>query len=218
MIGFLLEQALRNQLPDRTIATLLTSVLVDRDDPALTRPTKFVGPVYSHVEAGALATTQGWSFARDGEKLRRVVPSPDPRSILEIEAVRVLIEAGVLVICGGGGGVPVVRHDGRIEGVEGVVDKDLTSALLAERIHAERLLLLTDVSGVMRGWNTPRVQTIRQVAVSELRAAQLPAGSMGPKAEAACRFVEHTGKTAVIGALSDAAAMLAGEAGTVVVP
>ncbi len=219
MIGFLLEQALRSRLPDKCVATLLTSVLIDPADPGLKRPTKPVGPVYRETVARALAILRGWSITQDGDGYRRVVASPAPQEILELKAIRALTEADVLLICAGGGGVPLVRQpDGELLSIDGVVDKDRTSALLAENIQADVLLLLTDVSAVVHDWNTPLAQEIRQATVSELRALRLPEGSMGPKVEAACRFVERTGGRAVIGALSDAAAMLEGNAGTQVLP
>jgi len=219
MIGFLLEQALRSRLPDHCVATLLTSVLVDAADPNLAHPSKPVGPVYREAIARPLALLRGWTIAPDGDGYRRVVPSPTPQEILELKAIRALIAAGVLLICAGGGGVPLVRRaDGELTDIDGVVDKDLTSALLAENVGADVLLLLTDVRAVMRDWNTPAAGEMREATVAELRALRLAEGSMGPKAEAACRFVERTGGRAVIGALSDAAAMLAGRAGTLVLP
>ena len=215
MIGFLLEQALRSRLPERSVATLLTSVLVEPDDPGLARPTKPVGPVYREAVARSLGILRGWTVTRDGDGYRRVVASPQPQEILELRAIRAVIDAGVLLICAGGGGVPMVRRpDGELISVDGVVDKDLTSALLAKDLQADVLLLLTDVSSVVRDWNTPQAQPIGQATVAELRALHLAEGSMGPKAEAACRFVERCGGRAVIGALSDAAAMLDGSAGT----
>ena len=219
MIGFLLEQALRNALDGRTVATLLTSVLVDADDPAFQAPTKPVGPAYPEDVARELAQARGWHIARDGAAFRRVVPSPRPLAILELEAIRILVEAGVLVICAGGGGVPVVRRaDGALDGVEGVVDKDRTAALLAEALGADRLLLLTDVANVYAGWGTAAARPIGETSVSELRRLAFEPGSMGPKVEAACRFAERTGRPASIGALVDAPEILAGRAGTTVRP
>jgi len=219
MIGFLLEQALRSRLPDACVATLLTSVLVDQDDPGLTHPTKPVGPVYRESVARALSLLRGWPIVQDGEGFRRVVASPEPAQILELKAITALVDAGVLLICAGGGGVPMVRQpDGELVSVDAVVDKDLTSALLAENLAADALLLLTDVSEVVRDWGTPEAKPIREARVAELRALNFEAGSMAPKVVAACRFVEHTGRLAAIGALSDAPAMLSGAAGTIVRP
>lgn len=217
MIGFMLEQALRNALPEAAVATILTSVLVDQNDPALASPSKPVGPVYSEPVARRLAAERGWTVAPDGDAFRRVVPSPEPRSILELPAIGLLIKSGVLVICAGGGGVPVVRtQDGRLSGVEGVVDKDLTAGLLAESLRADRLLLLTDVPAVFAGWGTRNEKRIDRATPATLRAMNFAAGSMGPKINAACRFVERTNGTAAIGALSDASLLLAGRSGTLI--
>lgn len=217
MIGFLLEQALRHNLPDRPIASLLTTVLVDAADPAFASPEKPIGPVYSASRARMLARAKGWTIAPDGAGFRRSVPSPLPLRILELEAIRVLVEAGVLVICAGGGGVPVIgRADGGFEGVEGVVDKDRTSALLARNLGAERLLLLTDVEGVYRDWGTPMAALISKATPAELRGLSLAAGSMGPKVGAACDFVERTGHVAMIGSLDRAQDVAVVRSGTIV--
>lgn len=217
LIGFLLEQALRVFLADRPIASLLTTVLVDAADPAFARPEKPVGPLYDAATAGRLGPTKGWAIVPDGSGFRRVVPSPRPLRVLEAEPIRVLVDAGVLVICAGGGGVPVVeRPGGGFEGVEGVVDKDRTSALVATELGAERLVLLTDVEGVFRGWGTPNAALIREATPSELRSLALAPGSMGPKIEAACDFVERTGHMAVIGSLDRAVGVAAGQGGTII--
>jgi len=210
-----MSSALRNRLPEREIATLLTETVVDRDDPAFAEPTKPIGPVYSVAEAARLQAERGWTLGRDGDGRRRLVPSPEPRAISELRPLRLLVEAGVLVICAGGGGIPVaVGADGRMRGVEGVVDKDLTAALLARRLEADLLLMLTDVDAVHLGWGTDRDHPLREVEAKELRAIDFASGSMGPKVEAACRFVEATGKVAAIGALGEAAHIVRGEAGT----
>jgi carbamate kinase len=215
MIGYLIEQELRCRLPGRDVVTLLTQTEVDPDDPAFTNPTKPIGPVYAREEAEALAAARRWHVAADGAGWRRVVPSPEPRRILEIGAIRALIAAGALVVCAGGGGIPVVvTASGGIRGVEAVVDKDLATALLAREISADALLLLTDVDAVYRDWNAGRRQPLAQTTTSELRSLDLDVGSMGPKVEAACRFVETGGAMAGIGALRDAAAILAGTRGT----
>ncbi|MGE0057268.1 MAG: carbamate kinase [Dehalococcoidia bacterium] len=217
MIGYMLEQALRNEMPGRPLATLLTSVLVDPADPAFEKPAKPVGPTYPQDVARRLAAERGWQVAPTAGGFRRVVASPEPMALLEIDAVRVLVDAGVLVICAGGGGVPVVETaDGRLEGVSAVVDKDLSSARLAESILADRLLLLTDVPCVYEAWGTPDAWPLSRVSVSDLRTKSFAAGSMGPKVEAACQFVERTGGEAVIGALDDAMDLLRGLAGTTV--
>jgi carbamate kinase len=213
MIGYILEQEFRNALPGREVATLLTQVAVDPKDPAFARPTKPIGPVYAEGEARRLAAAHGWTIAPDGAGFRRVVPSPEPLRILELATIRMLIDANLLVICTGGGGIPVAINGGVLSGVEAVIDKDLAAARLAEDIEAEMLILLTDVPGVLRDVTRPD-SVIGQVQPADLRSMDLPAGSMGPKAEAACRFVERTGGRAAIGALEDAAALAAGTAGT----
>jgi carbamate kinase len=218
MIGYLIEQALANELPEREIATLLTQVEVDPSDPAFGKPTKPIGPVYDEAEAQVLAARTGWTLVRDGRGFRRAVPSPDPRRIREINTIRLLVRAGTLVICAGGGGIPVVTGaDGAIRGVEAVIDKDLSAALLAEEIGADALLLLTDVKAVWSRWPQSTGEPIRRSRPAALRALSLDPGSMGPKVEAACRFVERTGRTAAIGAMEQADAVLAGTAGTTVV-
>jgi carbamate kinase len=217
MIGYLLEQALRNELPGRPVATLLTQIVVDPKDQAFSRPSKPIGPVYSEADARRLAAERGWTIAPDGESFRRVVASPEPLQVVELEAIRLLVAAGVLVICAGGGGIPVIVDDaGALFGVEAVIDKDLSAALLAQLLEADALLMLTDVAAVERGWGTSEAAPIRQATPAELRTLSFASGSMAPKVEAACRFVEAGGRLAAIGALDDAAAILRGEAGTVV--
>lgn len=217
MIGYLLAEALHDELPDRQVASLLTQVVVDRDDLAFAHPTKFIGPVYDATEARRLAEERGWSVASDGDHWRRVVPSPEPRAIIEVPTIALLVEAGVLVICAGGGGVPVVvTSEGATHGIEAVVDKDLTAALLAEQLEADALLLLTDVAAVMTDWRTPGERPLAAATPRALRSLEFAPGSMAPKVEAACRFAERTGGTAYIGALEDAALIVAGVAGTLV--
>ncbi len=220
MIGYMIEQELGNLLPvERPFATILTMVEVDRDDPAFQNPTKPIGPVYTEDEAHALATERGWTVAPDGDDWRRVVPSPLPKRVFEIRPVRWLLEHNVVVICSGGGGIPTAYDDQRkLHGVEAVIDKDRASALLAEEVGADCLILATDVDAVYRGWGTPEERPIRHASPADLRHQDFPSGSMGPKVEAACTFVENTGRKATIGALEDIAKMLAGEAGTVIEP
>jgi carbamate kinase len=218
MIGYLLAQELRNELPGARVATLLTQVEVDAGDSAFRRPTKPVGPLYSRAQAEALAKARGWSVAADGDGFRRVVPSPWPLRVLEIDTLRLLVDAGTVVVCAGGGGIPVVFDPfGRVHGVEAVIDKDRSTALVAEQLDADALLLLTDTPGLFVGWGTPSARRLERVTPAELLALALPEGSMGPKAEAAAGFVERTGGDAAIGALEDAVAILRGEAGTRVV-
>jgi carbamate kinase len=217
MIGYLLEQGLDNALPGRETCTLLTQVVVDSDDAGFDRPTKPVGPVYGRDEALRLSGERGWSVATENGGWRRVVPSPEPRRIVELRAIRLLVEAGVIVVCVGGGGVPVVMDGaGSLVGVEAVIDKDLAAALLATELEADALLLLTDVNAVEARHGEPDAHPLGRATPSELRELELAAGSMGPKAEAAARFVEATGGLAAIGSLEDAAAVLTGDAGTLV--
>jgi carbamate kinase len=216
MIGYWLVQALQNAVPGRQVACLVSRTLVRGDDPAFAEPAKFVGPVYDEEQARALAAAHGWEIRRDGARWRRVVPSPEPAELLDLPAIRLLLGSGAIVVCAGGGGVPVVASDGGLRGVEAVVDKDLTTSLLARQLDADALLLLTDVAAVQDGHGTPQARPIRRATPAELRQRDFPAGSMGPKIDAACRFAEATGKPAAIGRLSDARALLTGEAGTLV--
>jgi carbamate kinase len=219
MIGYVLEQELENQLPGRGVVTILTQIVVDPADPAFTTPTKPIGPVYTEEQARTLADELGWAIAPDNEHFRRVVASPQPLRIVELTAIRLLVDAGALVVCAGGGGIPVmVDEHGFLRGVEAVIDKDLAGELLARSLDADYLLMLTDVEAVVAGWGEQDARPIRRATPEELRRRQFAAGSMGPKVDAACRFVEATGGTAGIGALQDAAAIVAGTAGTTVSP
>jgi carbamate kinase len=221
MIGYLIEQELGNLLPAEVpFATILTMIEVDANDPAFDDPTKFVGPIYDDPEAERLAAEKSWVFKRDGEHLRRVVPSPPPKRIFEIRPIRWLLEHDVLVICAGGGGIPTTWVAGRertLTGVEAVIDKDLASELLAREVDADLFVMATDVDGVYDGWGTPQQRRLDRVTPEELRAMDFAAGSMGPKVDAAARFVEATGKRAAIGALADIEQIVAGHAGTSVV-
>jgi len=217
MIGYLIEQELANALPGREIATLLTQVEVDPDDNAFAAPTKPIGPVYRAADAQRLAAERRWTLMPDGDGYRRAVPSPAPLRIREINTIKLLVRAGVVVICAGGGGIPVVTTaGGGVRGVEAVIDKDLSAALLAQEIAADALLLLTDVPAVWSKWPKSEGHAIGRTTPGELRGMTFPAGTMGPKVEAACRFVERTGRMAAIGAMEDAADILAGKAGTIV--
>ncbi len=214
LVGYLLQQALRNAAPGLEVVTLLTQVVVAADDPAFARPTKPIGRVYPDEAAVRAAGGATWHLAPDGDGVRRVVPSPVPQRVVELAVVRTLVEAGVVVVAAGGGGIPVVEHaDGSLHGVEAVIDKDLASALLAREFGAHRLLLVTDVDAVYRDWGTPAATPMDEATPDELRTMSLATGSMGPKVEAACRFAE-SGGTAVIGALDDLAGLLAGTSGT----
>ena len=226
MIGYLIEQELKSLLLERTLATLLTMVEVDLDDPAFDNPTKPIGPLYDDREAERIRRDKGWVLARDGALWRRVVPSPRPKAVLEIQAIRWLLEHGATVICAGGGGIPTIRlEDGRLEGVEAVIDKDRASGLLADEVDADVLLLATDVDAVYRDWGDPASEPVRRATPAELSEYDFDPGSMGPKVEAACRFVERRQGSdtpleprAVIGALADLEAMLEGTAGTQITP
>ncbi len=216
MIGYWLVQAL-DGVAGKRAACLLCRTLVKPDDPAFGQPAKFVGQVYDEATARRLAAEHGWQVRPDGASWRRVVASPEPAEILELDTIKLLASRGVTVICAGGGGIPVVPGcAGQYCGVEAVVDKDLTAALLAEAVGADALLLLTDVEAVLDGFGTAHPRPLRRVTPGELRAHSFPAGSMGPKVEAACRFAELTGGLAAIGRLDDAAALLSGQAGTAV--
>ncbi|MCG6970982.1 MAG: carbamate kinase [Gammaproteobacteria bacterium] len=220
MIGYLIEQELSNELPEKIpCATLLTQIEVDPGDPAFQHPSKPIGPVYSKNEADNLAKTQDWSMAPDGEHYRRIVPSPRPVRIFEINVIRMLLQQGVVVICAGGGGIPIVcRADGSLVGVEAVIDKDLASSLLARELKADFLLMLTDMEAVYTHWNQSNAKALKHIAPQQLRQYSFAPGSMAPKVEAACEFVETTGGIAGIGRLQDAAAILRGEAGTLITP
>jgi carbamate kinase len=219
MIGYWLLQALQNALPGRQVAAVVNQTLVSAADPAFGKPTKFVGPVYDEATARRMSAERGWSVAQDGSNWRRVVPSPQPQRIVETRIVRLLLTSGAIVVCAGGGGVPVIRNEaGKLQGVEAVVDKDLATTVLAMSLEADALLLLTDVQAVVRGYGTPDAEPILRATPGALRREKFPAGSMGPKVDAVCRFVETTGDLAAIGALTDAPLILAGKAGTVVTP
>jgi carbamate kinase len=219
MIGYWLIQALAAAVPGTAIGCLVCQTLVDAGDPAFASPSKFVGPVYDEAQALSLAHERGWIFRRDGAAWRRVVPSPEPREIVELPLIRMLVDSGALIVCAGGGGVPVTADaSGALRGVEAVVDKDLTAALLARAVQADALLLLTDVEAVVDGYGTPAARPVSRATPGQLRALALPAGSMGPKVEAACRFAETTGKLAAIGRLDQAGLLLTGAAGTTCLP
>jgi carbamate kinase len=221
MIGYLIQQELRSLLPTETqVATLLTMIVVDAGDPAFASPTKFVGPVYTKETADKLAADKGWAFRQDGDAWRRVVPSPEPRQIMEIQPITWLLDKGAVVICAGGGGIPTMLPStgtGELTGVEAVIDKDLAGELLAEDVAADLYLMATDVDGAYVDWGTPRQRRLGRVTPEELASYQFAAGSMGPKAEAAARFAAKTGKRAAIGALGDITGIVTGEAGTNVV-
>lgn len=217
MIGYMIERELRSLLPTRHIVTLLTQVEVNRGDAAFRHPAKMIGPPLDQHKAEHLADTHGWKIAPDGAQWRRVVASPEPLRFLEIPAIRLLVKAGVLVICAGGGGIPVtVSKAGVVQGAEAVIDKDLAAALLAHQVGADALLLLTDVDAVYRNWREKDAMAIRETTAAELRKLNFAAGSMKPKVEAACRFIESGGSYSGIGQLEEAAAILLGQHGTLI--
>jgi carbamate kinase len=226
-IGYLLQVTIGDVFfergMERPVATVLTLARVRPDDPAFERPTKPVGPFYDEAEAGRLSEERGYTMAPDAHGgWRRVVPSPRPYSIVETPVVRRLVADGVIVIAAGGGGVPVIEDGPRLVGVEGVVDKDLAAAILAHEVEATTLLILTDVRAVQRGFGTDRAEELRRLSVGRARelllAGEFPAGSMGPKVEAALDFCSNGGRRAIIGDLGDAPAALRGAAGTVIEP
>ncbi|MFI6596831.1 carbamate kinase [Nonomuraea sp. NPDC050536] len=219
MIGYWMLQALQNALPGRQVLAMVTQTLVSAVDPAFGNPTKFVGQVYDQDEAEKLAEEYGWTVKPDGQYWRRVVPSPTPQRVVETRLIRKMVREGVVVVSAGGGGVPVMRDaQGRLAGVEAVIDKDLTASMLAEALECDAFLILTDVPRVLRDFGTPQQTEIAHTTPHELRAIEFPAGSMGPKVEAVCRFVETTGDMAAIGKLDQAEQILEGAAGTIITP
>jgi len=218
MIGYLIEQELNNELPnDIQCATILTQIEVDPNDPAFKHPSKPIGPLYSKTEAEQLAQAHGWSIAPDGDQYRRVVPSPKPKRIFELNVIELLIRQNIVVICAGGGGIPIVsRADGSLVGIEAVIDKDLASSLLARQLKADAFLMLTDVEAVYTDWNQPKAKALKHISPQQIQQYAFAAGSMAPKVEAACEFVQHSGGIAGIGRLQDAEAILQGKAGTLI--
>ena len=222
MIGYMVEQELGNLLPfDVPFASLLTMIEVDPEDPAFKDPTKFIGPVYEEADAKRLAAEKGWSIKQDGSKWRRVVPSPLPKRIFEIQPVKWLLEKGVVVICAGGGGIPTMydpKRERHLMGIEAVIDKDRATALLAEELNADMYVMATDTDGVYLDWGKPTARRLGKTTPSQLRKHNFAAGSMGPKVDAAIDFVEKTGNRAAIGSLADIERIVAGEAGTFICP
>lgn len=214
MIGYVVAQELRNVITPRRVACLLTQTLIDPADPAFGRPTKPIGPVYPSIEAAKQASRSGWTFAPDGHGYRRVVPSPKPTGIVEFEEIAGLVERRVVTICCGGGGIAVTGVDSRLTGVEAVVDKDWTAALLAARLKADRLVILTDVDAVYAHWGKPGQEAVREIGPNDLASLALAEGSMRPKVEAAMQFAKATGRPTMIGALDDIGALIDGSAGT----
>ncbi|WP_156816635.1 MULTISPECIES: carbamate kinase [Serratia] len=218
MIGYLLIQELKNCLPEQQVSALLTQVEVDPDDGAFSNPSKYIGPVYDQETALALSLDKGWAIKPDGKYFRRVVPSPKPLNIIETAAINALIAQGHLVVCAGGGGIPVLRQEGRLQGIEAVIDKDLSAAFLAEQINADALLILTDADAVYLDWGTRQQRALSKVTPEDLADITFDAGSMGPKVSAASHFVRSRHGIAGIGALQDATRILTGEQGTLISP
>ncbi|HVR96793.1 MAG TPA: carbamate kinase [Thermoanaerobaculia bacterium] len=220
MIGYMIEQELGNILPfEQPFATVLSMVEVDPEDPAFQNPTKPIGPVYTEEEARRLSEEKGWTMAPDGDRFRRVVPSPQPLRIFQIRPVKWLLERGCIVICAGGGGIPTMYGaDGKLRGAEAVVDKDRASALLARELEVDFFIMATDADAVYLDWGKPEQRAIRRASPQALAACDFATGSMGPKVEAAVEFASRTGKTSAIGALSDLVRILRGEAGTIITP
>ncbi|HEC2551161.1 TPA: carbamate kinase [Raoultella ornithinolytica] len=218
MLGYMIAQVLGSRAGIPPVVTLLTRVEVDAADPAFRQPGKYIGPVWAAEEQSALEARYGWQMKKDGDYVRRVVPSPRPQKILERQAISQLLADGNVVICAGGGGTPVVEENGSYQGMEAVVDKDLAASVLAQSLQAEALLILTEADAVYLDWGTPKARALRTATVDDLRLLAVPDGAMGPKAEAAIQFVEMTGHPAYIGALRDAPAILRGEKGTLIAP
>lgn len=218
MLGYMIAQVLGSRAGIPPVVTLLTRVEVDAADPAFRQPGKYIGPVWAAEEQSALEARYGWQMKKDGDYVRRVVPSPRPQKILERRAISQLLADGNVVICAGGGGTPVVEENGSYQGMEAVVDKDLAASVLAQSLQAEALLILTEADAVYLDWGTPKARALRTATVDDLRPLAVPDGAMGPKAEAAIQFVEMTGHPAYIGALRDAPAILRGEKGTHIAP
>jgi carbamate kinase len=218
MIGYMIEQELGNLLPfEVPFATMLTMVEVDANDPGFRNPTKFIGPVYADADAERLKAEKGWAMKLDGDKWRRVVASPQPKQIFEVRPMKWLLEKGAIIIAAGGGGIPTVYAEGRkLRGIEAVIDKDLCSELLARQLDCDFFIMATDADAVFVDWGKPNAKAFRRASPAAMRQYSFPAGSMGPKVDAACHFAEATGKQAAIGSLKDLPAILRGQAGTII--
>lgn len=217
MIGYMVAQCVGNNLPDRQVVNIITQTEVDPKDPAYTDPRKFVGPVYDKETAEKLAAERGWTIAADGKYFRRVVPSPQPQKIVEIDTIRQLVDAGAMVIASGGGGIPVIRNaEGKLEGSEAVIDKDMSASIMAAELDADALLILTDAPSIALNWGTPEQSEIKEISPEKLREYNFAKGSMGPKVDAVCRFAETGKGFGAVGRLEDALDILNGKAGTII--
>lgn len=227
LIGYMIQQCLKEIFvkagrPDIPVATVVTQVLVDKNDPAFKNPSKPVGPFYTEEEAKKIAKEKNWAVINDaGRGWRRVVPSPDPIAIIEKEPIIQLIDAHTVPIASGGGGIPVIEEDGKLVGVEAVIDKDLAGERLAEAVDADILLILTDVNGVAINYGKPNEKWLRRMTVEEakryMQEGHFAKGSMGPKVQAAIRFIEWGGERAIIASLDHAVDAIEGKAGTEIV-
>jgi carbamate kinase len=224
-IGYVLQNAFHNAISlsgvKRSFVSLVTQVVVDKDDPAFQKPTKFVGPIYDEETAKALQADKGWTFKEDkGRGYRRVVPSPMPRRIVELDAIKTLMDANIVPVTVGGGGIPVVEKDGILTGVEAVIDKDLASSLLAVELGAEEFVILTQVDKVYLNFKTDHQQPLERAKLSYLKElyeeGHFPEGSMGPKVLAAIKYLENIDGQVVIGSLEEAEAVVRGVAGTII--
>ncbi len=217
MIGYMVAQCVGNDLPDRQVVNIITQTEVDPKDPAYADPRKFVGPVYDKETAEKLAAERGWTIAADGKYFRRVVPSPQPKKIVEIETIRQLVDSGAMVIASGGGGIPVVRNEqGKLEGSEAVIDKDMSASIMADELDADALLILTDAPSIALDWGTPDQKEIKEISPEKLKEYSFAKGSMGPKVEAVCRFASTGKGFGAVGRLEDALDILNGKAGTII--
>lgn len=218
MIGYMLMQEFKNQMPNTHISCMLTQMRVDPNDPAFADPTKPIGPIYEQAEANEMAEKYSWTIKADGKHFRRVVPSPQPKGIIEHDAITTLIEKGHLVICAGGGGIPVKFEGGCLVGVEAVIDKDMSAAFLAKQLNADALLILTDTDAVYLDWGKPSQHAISTTTPKALSQYSFDSGSMGPKIDASCEFINQGGKFVGIGSLEDGLRILQGKAGTNIIP
>jgi carbamate kinase len=220
MIGYLIEQELGNILPfEQPFASILTMVEVDINDPAFKDPTKPIGPVFEEEEAMKLVREKKWFMKKEGDKWRRVVPSPVPKRIFEMRPIKWLLERGTIVICTGGGGIPTVYNkEGKLGGAEVVIDKDYAGALLAKELEADMYIMATDADAVYTGWGTPGARALKDVTYEDLKNEDFDPGSMGPKIISACWFAETTGKKAAIGSLANLGKIVTGEKGTIISP